>query len=56
MQSICKQYKCFIIGQFIERIEIHQDKQVDIHFRFQPFSEMMENKSLNDNKNERRYA
>ncbi|MBQ9313642.1 MAG: recombinase family protein [Clostridia bacterium] len=41
-----------IIGQFIEKIEIHQDKQVDIHFRFQPFSEMMESQ----NKDERRYA
>ena len=30
-----------IMGQFIENIEIHQDKQVDIYFRFQPFNDII---------------
>lgn len=33
-----------IMGQFIERIEIHQDKQVDIYFKFQPFNDIVNNK------------
>ena len=32
-----------IIGQFIERIDIHQDKQVDIYFNFKPLQELNEN-------------
>lgn len=29
-----------IMGQFIDRIEIHQDKQIDIYFKFQPFNDI----------------
>ncbi len=35
-----------IVGQFIERIEIHQDKQVDIYFKFQAFNDIIENKKM----------
>ena len=33
-----------IMGQFIEKIEIHQDKQIDIYFRFQPFNDIIDKK------------
>ena len=32
-----------IIREFIEKIEIHSDKQVDIYFNFKPLQEMNEN-------------
>ena len=32
-----------IIREFIERIEIHSDKQVDIYFNFKPLQELNEN-------------
>ena len=32
-----------IIREFIEKIEIHSDKQVDIYFNFKPLQEMSEN-------------
>lgn len=32
-----------IVGQFIDKIEVHQDKKIDIYFRFQPFNELFEN-------------
>lgn len=32
-----------IIREFIEKIEIHSDKQVDIYFNFRPLQEMSEN-------------
>ena len=31
-----------IMGQFIEKIEIHQNKQIDIYFRFQPFNDIID--------------
>ena len=31
-----------IIREFIEKIEIHSDKQVDIYFNFKPLQEMSE--------------
>lgn len=31
-----------IIREFIEKIEIHSDKQVDIYFNFKPLQEMKE--------------
>ena len=33
-----------IMGQFIERIEIHQNKKVDIYFRFQYLNDIIEKK------------
>ena len=33
-----------IMGQFIDRIEIHQDKQIDIYFKFQPFNDIIDKK------------
>ena len=32
-----------IIREFIERIEIHSDKQVDIYFNFKPLQELNDN-------------
>ena len=32
-----------IIREFIEKIEIHSDKQVDIYFNFKPLQELNEN-------------
>ena len=32
-----------IIREFIEKIEIHSDKQVDIYFNFKPLQEVNEN-------------
>ncbi len=32
-----------IIREFIEEIEIHRDKQVDIYFNFKPLQEVNEN-------------
>ncbi len=32
-----------IVGQFIERIEVHQDKQIDIYFKFQAFNDINNN-------------
>lgn len=31
-----------IMGQFIEKIEVHQDKQIDIYFKFQPFNDILD--------------
>ena len=33
-----------IMGQFIDRIEVHQDKQIDIYFKFQPFNDIIDKK------------
>jgi len=33
-----------IMGQFIEKIEIHQNKEVDIYFKFQPLNDIIDNK------------
>ena len=35
-----------IIREFIERIEIHSDKQVDIYFNFKPLQELNNNFSV----------
>ena len=32
-----------ILREFIERIEIHSDKQVDIYFNFKPLQELNDN-------------
>ena len=33
-----------IMGQFIDRIEIHQNKQIDIYFKFQQFNDILDKK------------
>ena len=35
-----------IIREFIEKIEIHSDKQVDIYFNFKPLQELNNNFSV----------
>lgn len=42
-----------IIGRFVEKIEVHEDKQIDIYFKFQALNEMMQGKEC---KYESKYA
>ena len=43
-----------IIREFIEKIEIHSDKQVDIYFNFKPLQELNNNFSVAKKEYERK--